>query len=172
MYNLIVQGIGILGFVLTVIAFQINNRKWILYLLLVGNLMFGIHLYFLNSLTGSTMRVISIFRAYMFSQRTNKKWLDNQAVMYLFIVIFFISGIITWKEKFSLFPIVATIIQTVALWMKSTRKMRLICLVGSPLWLIYNIHSGSIAGILTETFVSASIIFAIIRFEVLKKNNI
>jgi hypothetical protein len=170
MYNIIVQSIGIIGFLLVVISFQIDNRKWILYLLLVANLMFCIHFYLLDSLTGSVINLIGMLRAYIFNQRTEKKWMDNQAFMYMFITTLVIVGTITWEGIFSFFPTTASIIQTVALWMKSTTKIRIICLIASPLWLIYNIHSSSIAGILTETFSSASIIIAIIRFEVLKKN--
>jgi len=61
------------------------------------------------------------------------------------------------------------ILSTVGFWVKNPKYTRLIYLPSSPCWLIYNVVNLSIAGVLTEIFASSSLLIAIFRFDILKK---
>jgi hypothetical protein len=172
MQNLIIQGIGIIGFITVVISFQSNKRKVILFFQFLASILFATHFFMLGSPTGGAMNVLGIFRGALFSQREDKKWADNKIFMFLFIALFITFGGLTWENIFSIFPIVAGVVQTVGLWVKNTTLIRIIMISSSPCWMVYNIHSGSIAGILTESFVMISILVAFVRFEVLDKNKV
>jgi hypothetical protein len=61
------------------------------------------------------------------------------------------------------------VLTTVANWMKSETKIRLISFPNSPCWLIYNAITGSVAGVITECIVMSSLIIGIVRYDILKK---
>jgi hypothetical protein len=61
------------------------------------------------------------------------------------------------------------IVSTVALQKKDAKKVRLISLFCSPMWLTYNSFNGSIGGVITETFSIISIIVGYLRLD-RKKN--
>lgn len=170
MINIIAQCIGLLGFLSAIISFQNNDRQKILILQILANILFSIHFFMLGSITGSALNLVSIFRGVIFYKRDYRKWANHILFMYLFIALFSIVGLATYKNLFSLLPILGTTIGTVGLWVKSPRKIRFIMITASPCWLIYNIYIHSIAGILTESFSLVSIAIAIIRFEVVKKS--
>ena len=62
------------------------------------------------------------------------------------------------------------LLTTVSNWFQSEKKIRFLTFPSSPCWLIYNILNGSVAGIITEIFVMSSLIIAIIRFDLKKRN--
>jgi hypothetical protein len=64
------------------------------------------------------------------------------------------------------------ILTTVSYWLKSETKIRLVTFPSSPCWLVYNIITHSIAGIVTECVVMASLIIAIVRYDILKKEKV
>jgi hypothetical protein len=56
-----------------------------------------------------------------------------------------------------------------AVWQKNPRMIRLLSLLSPPLWLIYNVLSGSYPGILSEIFLLTSTLIGIYRFDIRKK---
>ncbi|MEN8905051.1 MAG: YgjV family protein [Clostridiales bacterium] len=171
MFNIITQIIGLFGFISIVYSFQNNDRRKILYFQILGNILFCLHFYLIGSPTGSAMNFLGIVRGLLFNQRNDKKWADNVIFMYIFLFVFSLAGYLTWEGIFSFLPTLGAVIGTIGLWIKNPSRIRTLCLIASPCWLIYNIHSNSIAGILTETFVTVSIIVAIVRFDFLKSIN-
>lgn len=47
--------------------------------------------------------------------------------------------------------------------------IRILNLISNPCWLVYNIYMGSIAGILTDSLVIASVVIAVIRLDIFPK---
>ena len=89
-----------------------------------------------------------------------------------FIIIFIAVGLYTWEDYYSIFPIFSMVLGTITFWLKSTKLIRFLTLAMSPSWLIYNIIIVSYPGIMTEIFVTTSIIIGIIRFDILKKEEL
>ena len=61
------------------------------------------------------------------------------------------------------------VLSTVAFWIKDANLLRMVYFPSSPFWLVYNIASRSVAGILTESFSLVSLLIAFIRFQLLGK---
>ena len=79
--------------------------------------------------------------------------------------IFVISGIVTYKNIFSLLPIVAMFIASFVLWMPKTQQLRALTMPTSAMWLVYNAVSHSYVAVLTEVLNLISIVIALIRFR-------
>ncbi len=165
--NLIAQGIGFVGLIFAIISFQNNKRNLILVFLGLAQMCFIVHFALLGVWTASAMNIVGAIRTFFFVFRGRKKWMDSDIVMYTFIFLFFIAGILSWQNWLSLLPIMAMAIETVGLWQENPRKIRSIVIIPRPLWLTYNVIHGSYAGVLTELFVVVSLVTGIIRFDFL-----
>ena len=79
-----------------------------------------------------------------------------------------ITGTATWKSCWDLLPIAGSLLSTIALWMKSEKKIRLISLTVGPCWLLYNLVIGAWAGALNEVLAMTSIVIGLIRNDIRK----
>ncbi len=163
----IAQAVGCLGMVLAFISFQKGNREGIIFFQIMASTVFTLHFTLLGAYTGAVLNLLGILRNVVFLHR-EKSWANKKIWLYLFLALFIIAGIITYKNIFSLFPMLGMCIASVALWMRNSRHTRFIVIFSSPCWLIYNIVNSSYPGILTESFVLISLSISIIRFDLLK----
>jgi hypothetical protein len=165
----IAQGVGLLAMTFAIISFQKNSNKGILRFQLIAAITFSIHFFLLGAYTGSIMNILGSTRNIIFFNR-DKSWARKSFWPYLFICLYILCGIITWSYWYSILPIAGMILNTLGLWNTNPKITRRIVLPSSPLWLLYNIFTMSIAGILTEIFVLTSLIVAVFRFDFVKKS--
>lgn len=169
MNPILIQIIGFIGLFFIIISFQKNQRSFTLKSQIFSACFFAVHFFFLNAWTGAAMNTLGSIRAYVFKLRDSKKWLNNNIVMYLFILFFWLAGWLTWQGRLSLLPVFSMTLECFSLWNKKTKHIRWLFLSARPGWIIYNFLVGSYAGLITEAFVVMSIIIAIIRFDIFKK---
>ncbi|OGG20175.1 hypothetical protein A3D03_00500 [Candidatus Gottesmanbacteria bacterium RIFCSPHIGHO2_02_FULL_40_13] len=174
MTQLIAQIIGIVALLFVLLSFQKNSRYLILLFLIIVQILFTLHFGLLGAWTGAAMNGVAAFRTYIFNQRETKIWSNNPFWLYLFVVLFWVFGIVTWSGYYSILPILAMTIDSFAVWNKKTQYIRRLMLIPRPLWFIYNYTVVSYAGMITEIFVLFSILIGIIRFDLvttMKKQN-
>ena len=159
------QGIGLIGMALIFSSFQTNDKKKILIIQSISGFFFTIHFLMLGVYTGAATNLVGIFRNLTFAKVESKK--SKAIVIAVFTVIFAGICIFTWENIFSLFPVLAMALSTVAFSFEKPLKIRLAFLPSSVCWLVYNIVNFSIAGMLTETFNVASLSIAFARFDFL-----
>lgn len=114
------------------------------------------------------MNLLGAFRSLVYSNR-GKKWASSVVWPTVFSIGFLISGILTWDNVFSVFPLIAMLMSSVVLWIEQPKINRMLSLPTSACWLIYNIKTLSYPGIITEIFVLSSIVIGIIRLDIKKK---
>ena len=165
--GIFIQLIGFVAFVLSLLIFQVNKRSSMLRIQMVACLLYAIHFFMLGAYTGAAMNVAGVARNFSFDKL--KKSRHSWVLPILFITIFFIAAILTWQGPRSLLPAIASIGGTLAVWQQNPRMIRLLSLLSPPLWLTYNVLSGSYPGILSEIFLLTSTIVGIYRFDILKQ---
>ncbi len=174
MVDIITQAVGFCGAGMNFLSFQQNKRSRIIGFQIVAALLFILHYIMLgftkgaDAYTGAALNFIGLTRSIVFINN-DKKWAKSPVWLGVFIVVSAVAGILTWEDWYSFLPPMAMILTTVSYWMKSETKIRLITFPSSPCWLIFNIITGSVAGIVTECIVMSSLIIAIIRYDILKK---
>ena len=141
-----------------------NNHKKILFFQILSGTLFTIHFTLLGATLGGVLNFFGMLRSIVFYNK-DKKWAEGSIWLYVFSGIFIITGIFFWEGWISLFPMVSMIISTVCFWVTNPKKVRLLMLPASPLWMVYNLMNKSIGGFLTETFVLCSVIIGMIRFD-------
>ena len=164
----VAQLIGFCGMAGNFIAFQQTKRRNILLVQIISALLFILHYVLLGQYTGAALNFIGFCRSIVFINN-GKKWAQSKVWLYIFIALCCIAGAVTWSGPFSILPPVAMILSTVANWMKSETKIRLITFPSSPCWLVYNITAHSAAGVITECVTMTSLLISIVRYDILHK---
>lgn len=174
MIDIVTQGVGFCGAALNFLSFQQNKRSRIIGFQIGAALLFITHYILLgitngaDAYTGAALNFIGLSRSIVFINN-DKKWAKSPVWLVFFIIVSAVSGILTWESWYSFLPPLAMILTTISYWMKDETKIRLITFPSSPCWLIFNIITGSVAGVVTECVVMSSLIIAIIRYDILKK---
>jgi hypothetical protein len=168
MENLIIQSIGFVGLLFFVLSVQIKQRKGILLFQVLGCLVYSVHFFLLGAITGAITDFIGAIRSYVFYNK-EKKWASNIAWLYFFVALFIISALLTWKNIYSILPMLGMIAITVSQWMNNPKYIRRIMLLSPPCWFTYSLVTGSIPGMLTETIAFISIVVGIIRLDIMKR---
>ena len=70
-----------------------------------------------------------------------------------------------------LLPVIGMCAGTIGYHMKEAKHVRRLALIGSPCWLIYNVFTGSIGGILCEVISLISVFVGMLRYDVKHKTN-
>ena len=163
----IAQGVGFIGMGLLFLSYQRNEKRQILLAQACSGVFFFIHFLLLGAATGAAMNVAGIARNLVF----NKKWTrKGQAGWVVFFsLLFTAAGILTWQGTMSILPIIAMPLSNVVLSMTKPRYIRFCILPVSGLWLVYNISTFSVAGAAAEVFALSSILIAVYRFDILKR---
>jgi len=78
-----------------IISVQKNKRSFTLPMQLLAAVFFTIHFILLEVWTGAVMNVLAAFRAYIFN-KSDSVYLNHPIVLYLFIDLFWIGGLLTW----------------------------------------------------------------------------
>ncbi len=168
LYDWIIQGIGGFGIIASVIAFQCRKHYWILFWRSVSALIFVAQYFLLGAYTGVAMDFIGVGRNFLFAElvrREKKTW----GWILVFTAVFITAGIFTWQGWISLFIIAAKLISNAGYGSKNTFILRLMSLLTSVFWLVYNAYVFTLAGILCEAFAIGSILVALWRFDLYPK---
>ncbi|MCF0237408.1 MAG: YgjV family protein [Sphaerochaetaceae bacterium] len=170
MINFVVQLLGIVGLILMALSYQMKERKGLLFMQMFSNAFLVAHYALLGALVMVAMCAINIARSIVFIAE-DKKGERNQKLLYVFLLISLVSGLLTWDGPLSLMVIVASLILTVALYCRNLTLMRILFLFPPVLYISYNIMKGSIGGVGNDLFCFISAIVALWRFNIKSKNN-
>jgi hypothetical protein len=163
--NILIQSIGFIALILFALSFQVKLKKDILYLHLLSMIFFAIHFSLLNAWTAVAMVSLNAIKSYVFSLKNRIKQLQNNFILYLFIILFWIFGLLTWEGIHSLFVIFALNFVVLSHWSDNTKKLRLLFLFSHPLWIAYDFVVGSYIGIISEIIVLISGVTGLWRYK-------
>lgn len=161
---IIFQIIGFVGLLFSVLAFQCRSHKGIMIFRTLGELTFALQYFLLGAYTGGAMNLVGATRNALFASLVahGRTTLPCQILFSTFFVAF---GIVTWQGCISIPVICAKVVTTVAYGIKNPKILRLLTFPTSVCWLVYNICSRSLAGVLCELFTCLSLIIAFIRID-------
>lgn len=152
-YDLMVQFIGLIAFYFLVSSNFKKSKKRIIASQMIANFFFSVHYLFLDAYSGALTSFVIMIRNLCFYEIKKPKYLAIP-----FCLIFIILGIFTFKEWYSILPIIGACILTLS----ATKTKKVLIkggIVNASCWLVFNIFSKSYAGMLTESvFIVTSVI--------------
>lgn len=116
------------------------------------------------------MNLIEAGIVFISYQKETQSWAKKKVWLYVFILLYVVSGIITAKSPVDVLPIIAQTFGALAVWQTNPRTIRFLMLIPRPLWFVYNFTVGSYAGMTGEILILASVLIGIVRFDILGKS--
>ena len=116
----------------------------------IANILDIIHYIFLNAYSGCSTKIIALIRNIFILKKEENKKLNNNIYLILFITVYVILGISTFKNIYSILPFCAAIIYMIVVWNGDELQVKRIAFLCYFLWLTYNISILSIAGVLSN----------------------
>lgn len=151
------QFLGVLAFILGVVCFYQRNDKTLKIVMLVQNITYMSHFWLLGANVAAISALISTMRT------ATSIYISSKYVALFFVILGLIFGYIITDSMWQIFPIIASVIGTISLFLLQGIPMRLFMLVGSFCWLINNILVSSLGGVLLESSVITMNTITIIR---------
>lgn len=176
MFNIFVQCIGYLGVAGFITSYLQKSRKGIILFTFLARVFFVTHYILLGGYAGAAQNAVGGV-ASAIAARRGKKPFDSKFTPVLIILLTLTVGfgviIITYigdknlyKALISLLPVVAMVVQNIALWLKKGTMIRIFTLAGIPLWFIYNFLSGSVPAMMSDTLSAISLIVSLVRYDI------
>ena len=164
---------GFAGIVSTVVIYQQKTRKRLLFSKLVSDVLWFFHYFCLAAYSGAAIAVIGLVRELIFMNR-EKKWAKHWAWLVFFLVLSVGSAVVTWKNRFSLLPMAASMMAVISFWIGKPKISRLISfpIAGSMLVYDLSLTPVSVAGIVNELLAILSSVIGMMRYDRPKKEEI
>lgn len=174
------QIFGIIGMIFNLLVFQQKTHRGVTLCQFFAAAAFAANYLMLGAFVGGILNLVGVLRAVVFYFKEH-----TRANSVFWLVIFILAFASSYPMTFLVFgtkptvsnliievlPVVAMIIITVSLRLGSAKAVRFLGLFSSPMWLTYNIFSGSIGAIASEILNLISMIIGIIRFDIKRCNN-
>lgn len=163
--------VGIMGVALYVLSYQFKNRKTIVLMYCSANILYVLQYLLLGAYTGMAMDSLG-FVSSLFARKKHTPFMRKyyKIIVLLLDALMITSGLLLYQNPFSLFAIVAIIIETTALWLDKEKIMRRVAICAVPFWLTYNIAFGAVGSAIGCAINLVSLSTAILRYDILKKN--
>lgn len=167
-YSLFAQAAGYAAMALTILSFQFRKHRWIMAFMTASSVFWILHYVMLGLYPAAAINTMNMFRNYIYGLR-EKKGIDSKLIPAFFVVVAAVSVFATWENVWSVLPLMASVIATIANWQTQTTKLKLLSCPRYGLWLAYDIINGSQAGVINDAFTIGSIVFSLVRERKMRK---
>ena len=168
--HIIATIMGLCAVAMFVLSYQLKNRRGIIFFNAGSRILYVLQYVFLGAFEGALLDVTAFFVSVLCT-RTNSRFIKKHLTLTIILanVAIVAIGLLAYKNVFSLLPILGVIFETLALWLKKERNIRIVSLLGAPFWLAYNLLNLAYASALGNVFTLVSISIAIVRYDIMKK---
>ena len=175
MIDVIAQIFGIIGMIFNLLVFQQKTHRGVTLCQFFAAAAFAANYLMLGAFVGGILNLVGAARAavFFFKEKTHA---NSVVWLIIFILAFAASYPLTFfvfetpvnakNLIIEILPVIAMIIITVSLRLGSAKAVRFMGLFSSPMWLTYNVFTGSIGAISSEILNLISMVVGIIRFDI------
>ena len=153
--------IGYVAVALALFVYISKSRKVILATKLSNDVLWAAHYILIGGWSGAALNIMAIGRETVFYFK-EKKWASSRVWLYVFLVLTWVSCILTWEGPQSLLPMAGTSFAVMSFWCSDPLKVRLLAIPAQILWLIYGIIHMTIPGIIGSSISLVSILIGLV----------
>ena len=169
---ILAQIFGLLGALSMLLSNWQKTRSKVLTFLLFDCFFYFIQYILLGAISGAFTNIVGLLRTIIFKYKDRYKILKSNIILLVILIIYLLIGVFTYNGTASIFPVVASILYSVVLWLDDVRKIR----VGTALmilsWFLYNLTVEAYLSAIVEGILFMSSFIAIVKLDVLKNKNI
>lgn len=163
MHPVIIQGVGFLALALEWGSYQCKSSRRLFLVQLLSNSTYLAHFVLLGGYSACVSLFVGCVRNLVLAGKGS--WARWRGWPWLLVAANAAATALTWESLFSILPFLGVTSLTLAGWTRNGKKVRLATLlVSTPSWLIYDIYSGSLSGIVCEALLLCSVVISVLRF--------
>ena len=175
--TIIGQIVGLFAAALMILSFQFKENKKLFICQVISTALFSTHYLLIalggsaNAFAGMAQNIGGLFIRIVMLLQMRFKWAKSPITMSALCAYCAVMAALTYTgDPVCLLPTVGNIVVIGAMWTNDPDKIRIGQLsVTTPCWLVYNVFTWSISGIITESFNLVSICVYYVRQAVRKK---
>ena len=159
------QVAGFIAFILSLIAYHRKKKSKIFQTMMVANVLDIIHYILLGAYSGCITKVIALVRNEIIIVKEKNKKFNNNIVLIAMFIIYLVSGILTYKNIYSILPILAAMIYLYFVWNGNELKVKKCAFYCYFLWLLYNIFVKAYAGIISSIIEIITVVYSLTKLK-------
>ena len=162
--------VGLAAVFFFLLSFQFPKRGAIIACNVISRVLYILQYLLLFAFEGAAMD-ISAIPSSMLAARKHTPFVEKHRLGILIFVNAVVIGIgmLVWRDWLSLIPVVGVLFETNALWLTEEKRIRRFSLAALPFWLCYNLSCGAYGAALGNVLAAGSIITAMLRYDLPKK---
>lgn len=133
----IAQIFGFAAICSSIIIYSRKTRDKLIFFKSLQDLFWVVHYSLISAYSAAATNALCFVRESVFSRVKNKKW--DKILLAVFLMLYLLSAVLTWKNIFSIFPAVSSSISTVAFWSKNPRTTKKLSICAATCTFIYNL---------------------------------
>lgn len=166
---ILAQVLALFAILFWVISILLKNKKNILLMQVIANGIYGIEYLLLGAFSAASMNFLSFLRLLVYYFYTSLNIKMPKWILFVFIALVLLFGIITYDGLISLLPIIITVLYTYAFWQNNLNVARIIYIVAAIIWIYYNYEVGAYVGIIGNALEITTELISLIKYRGGKK---
>ena len=166
---ILAQVLALFAILFWVISILLKNKKNILLMQVIANGIYGIEYLLLGAFSAASMNFLSFLRLLVYYFYTSLNIKMPKWILFVFIALVLLFGIITYDGLISLLPIIITVLYTYAFWQNNLNVARIIYIVAAIIWIYYNYEVGAYVGIIGNILEIITGLISLIKYRGGKK---
>lgn len=164
----IAQLLGFSAIGISLFVYSRKKREKILIFKLIQDLLWSAHYLLLGTYPAMATNLICASREITFNAK-NPRLSKNHILTYAYVIFYLLSAILTWKNAFSIFPALSSIITTIAFRLKDPIKLKLLAIPSSLCTLVYNITTSHSISVYVGVTITLTTLFTSLASTVIEK---
>ena len=163
MVDILQNFFGLGALVFGIFAYQSNKHRNILIAKVFAELFFAFQYFLLGAYSGTFMNFIGVTRNLTLCRKISKR-MQIAATSFFLVLILSVSAL-SWQGPITLLAMFGKSCTTISYSFKNPKLLRYFTVPSCVAWFVYDLLTGSVAGMIYESLGLVSIIIASIRFR-------
>ena len=170
--EILAQVIGGIGLIIMAIGMQCRRKKNMLLAQIATNTCYIIQYFLLGAFTGALTFIVNNLRSSTFYFYSKNRKKPNVLLLFLFSALAITMGLTTYKNIFSIIPVISSVITTYGAWQKKAKIFRIAIMTSSSILIFHDLYFGAYTGMLSYAITFTSTLIGFIKYQIPKKDTI
>lgn len=168
--EILAQIMGGIGLIIMAIGMQFRRKKNMLLAQIMTNTCYIIQYFLLGAFTGALTFIVNNIRSTTFYFYSKNRKKPNILLLFLFSGLAITMGLTTYKNIFSIIPVISSVITTYGAWQKKAKIFRIAIMTSSFILIFHDLYFGAYTGMLSYTLTFSSTLIGFIKYNFPKKD--
>ena len=158
--------VGITAVIIYLLGYQQKTRKKIIIFNATSRALYILQYLLLSAFEGAVLDIAGIISSVL-AEKKDKPMIKKHLKLFIIGVnlLIVLLGLTTYKNIYSLLPIIGVLLHTSAFWITDEKRIRQVSLLGCPFWLAYNFISGAYGSVIGDALSIFSLLIAMYRYD-------